>query len=321
VGPRDLEWARESPNGPFRFPPAGEGSGSPRRVVRGPSSRCRDPGEVWIVSLHHLLPRLVLLGTLPCLGGGTDVQQAPPPEVREELVQRTEHFLLEWQAEGEPPAARRQGDIEVRRSRVLGLARLRKRHEGAELQLEMELDYMLEDLRLYAVERLGERASRLIYREMAAARGRTLRAEWSRDGTSLETAEWDRGGRRARSASLEDGGVLPQYLLELARGGSVLSGRFLVFDPLTGGLESQELATTYETGAEEQLQRVVRLVRGDGTLAGEYRFTGDALTAFRLQNGRIEARAVSEELYEEARALYHAGPAAGSDQASELPGE
>jgi hypothetical protein len=273
------------------------------------------------VSFHQLLPRLVLLGTLPCLGGGPDTQQAPPPEVREELVQRTEHFLLEWTGEGQPPAARRRGDIEVRRSRVLGLARLRQRHEGPELRLEMELDYMLEDLRLYAVERLGERASRLIYREMAAGRGRTLRAEWSRDGASLETAEWDRGGRRARSASLEDGGVLPQYLLELARGGSVLSGRFLVFDPLTGGLESQELATTYETGAEEQLQRVVRLVRSDGTLAGEYRFSGDALTAFRLQNGRIEARAVSEEVYEEARALYHAGPAAGSDTASEHPGE
>jgi hypothetical protein len=273
------------------------------------------------VSLLQSLPRLAFLLSLPCLGGGEGADLTPPLELREQAVQRTEHFLLEWQGEGPPPEARGRGDLEVRRSRVLGLARLRQRHEGGELQLEMELDYLLENLRLYAVERLGERASRLIYREMATGRGRTLRAEWSRDGASLETAEWDRGGRRSRSASLEEGGVLPQYLLELARSGRVLSGRFLVFDPLVGALESQELTTTYETSAEEQLQRVVRLVRSDGTLAGEFRFDGDALTAFRLQNGRIAARAVSEMVFEEARALYHAGPAAGSDSASELLGE
>lgn len=244
----------------------------------------------------------------------------PPPLVQEAAGQRVEQFLLEWTGAGDPPAARGRGDIEVRRSRVLGLARLRQRFEGGELQLEIELDYMLENLRLYSVEKLGERASRLIYREMGSGRGRTLRAEWSRDGASLETAEWDRSGRRARSASLDAGGVLPQYLLELARTGSVLSGHFQVFDPLTGALERQELTTTYETGAEERLQRVVRLRRADGTLAGEYRFTGDALTAFRLQNGRLEARAVSIEAYEEARSLYHAGPAAGADSASDASG-
>lgn len=272
------------------------------------------------MSLHQLLPRLVLLGTLPCLGGGGELV-VPAPLVQEEAEQRLEHFLLEWKASEAPPPARGRGDLEVRRSRVLGAARMRQRLAGGELQLEVEYDYFLEDLRLYAVERLGERGSRLIFREMAAGRGRTLRAEWSRDGVSLETAEWDRGGRRARSASLEEGGVLPQYLLELARSGRALSGRFRVFDPLSGGLESQELSTSYESGAEEQLQRVVRLVRSDGTLAGEYRFTGDALTAFRLQNGRIVARAVSEEAYEEARALYHAGPTAGSESASGQAGE
>ncbi|MCB9905625.1 MAG: hypothetical protein H6831_14560 [Planctomycetes bacterium] len=272
------------------------------------------------MSLTQLLARLLLLGSLPCLGGGAQVAWQDPP-AQEESVQRLEHFVLEWTAEAEPPPARGRGDLEVRRSRVLGLARMRQRLEGDELQLEVEYDYFLEDLRLYAVERLGERASRLVFREMAAGRGRTLRAEWSRDGVSLETAEWDRGGRRARTASLEEGGVLPQYLLELARSGRALSGYFRVFDPLSGGLEAQELSTSYESGAEEQLQRVVRLVRSDGTLAGEYRFTGEALTAFRLQNGRIAAHAVSEEVYEEARALFHAGPTAGSEPASGDPGE
>lgn len=272
------------------------------------------------MSLPQLLPRLLLLGTLPCLGGGRDLA-APAPFVEQRAAQRLEHFLLEWTAEEAPPAARGREGPGGRRSKVLGLARMRQRTEGGELQLEVEYDDFLGDLRLHAVERLGERGSRLIFRELAAGRGRTLRAEWSRDGVSLETAEWDRGGRRARSASLEEGGVLPQYLLELARTGRALSGRFQVFDPLAGGLESQELSTCYESGAEEQLQRVVRLVRSDGTLAGEYRFTGEALTAFRLQNGRIAARAVSEEVYEETRALHHAGPTAGSDFASGEAGE
>ena len=265
------------------------------------------------MSVHTLLPRLLLLAAVPMWGTQAPETGTLAPEPSSALVgSRVERFVLEWRGEDPIPLGPGARVRDAGRAGVIGLASMRRSSDGSDLQLELELEYLAERLRLLSVESLDEGGSRLIWREMAPGRGRTVRAEWSIDGVNLDTAEWDGGARRSRTASLEEGGVLPQYLLELARTGSVLSGTFRVFDPLGGGLESQELTTTYETGVEEHLERVVWLRRADGTLAGEYHFQNDVLVGFRLQNGRVVARLVSEEVYLDARDLYHAGAAAGT---------
>lgn len=278
------------------------------------------------------LVHALILALLPFAGGAGagdpvappgDPVPAPAPEADEgpALAEtRVEHFLVEWTDPAAPPGTDAAATRQARRDRVVALVRLRRGWVNGDLQLETDYDDLLEGVRLSAHERLGARVSRLVWRERTPGRGRTLRAEWSPDGSALETAEWDVGGRRPRSASLEEGGVLPQYLVDLARTGRVVSGRFRVFDPLAARLELQELSTCYETDEDGRMARVVRLRRADGTLAGEYRFEGRALKAFRLQDGRLRARAVDREQWEEARERFRAGPAAGSEEADRPAG-
>ncbi len=286
------------------------------------------------MDLSRHLSRALILAVLPFTGGAgagdaapvagdpVPVPSAPAPEDSSEAAEAlVEHFLVEWtDADVALPAAEGPGTHQARKDRVVALVRLRRGRVNGDLQLEMDYDDLLEGVRLSSHERLGADVSRLIWRERTPGRGRTLRAEWSPDGSALETAEWDVGGRRARRASLEEGGVLPQYLVDLARTGRVVSGRFRVFDPLAARLEVRELSTCYESDPDGWMRRVVRLRRADGTLAGEYCFDGRRLVSFRLQDGRIAARAVDRESWEAARDEFRAGPAAGAGESDRPAG-
>jgi hypothetical protein len=161
--------------------------------------------------------------------------------------------------------------------------------------------------RVLHVERLTPDDARLVWREIGERSGRSLFAEWTRDGHALRMLEWGRDGARRGRIEGTDTVVMPLYLIELARSGAATQGRYATFDPLGRRLEPLVLRTSYELGvarpalaaapaaepgAPATPLRTVELLRPDGTSAGRYAFEGDRLVGFRWQAGGARARRI-----------------------------
>jgi hypothetical protein len=213
--------------------------------------------------------------------GPTDHAPGPGAEPR------IEHFLLELPGEDGP--------------RAVGTLRWIGRRAGSEHELEWELDFPGEGVRLLAVERLGPGGARLTWRELLGSTSRSLVVEWGPAGQEMVLREWARDGTLRESRSLARGAVLPLYLLELARTGSLVQGDFLVLEPATRGIEDLSMGTSYLLAGEPGLEptREVELRRCDGSLAGRYRFQGPELVSFEWQEGGIRGRRIGPGQYQE----------------------
>jgi hypothetical protein len=216
---------------------------------------------------------------------------------------RVEHFVLE----------RSDADGRVR---VVGWVEWRRTELARGRQLQCEVRFA-DGERVLHVERLTSNDARLVWREIGERSGRSLFAEWSRDGHGLRMLEWGRDGARRGHIGADGTVVMPLYLIELARAGAATQGRFATFDPLGRRLEPLVLRTSYELGharpaaarrdaREDDVQgpaaeapfaplRTVELVHADGTSAGRYAFEGTELIGFSWQAGGARARRIPAE--------------------------
>jgi hypothetical protein len=177
--------------------------------------------------------------------------------------------------------------------------------EGYEHGMQLECDCLfrrdgdgVEPEHVLHVERLSSDGPRLVWREWGPARARSLTAEWTRDGKGLRMVESCRGGMPRETLSAGDGAVMPLYLLELARGGGVTSGKYRRLDPLSRELETIELSTSYRAEPGGSV-RVVELTREDASLAGRFEFRGADLVSFQWQEGDLFARRITAQQYAE----------------------
>ncbi len=243
----------------------------------------------WILAL--LLPALALKGG----GLRAGLEQLPQEEAT-----RVERFVLTWPADSDHPAQEWKTSAvleEAKKARQLGLVELRRTTLEGSPQLELDASFPFERIRVLAVECLNPRSPRLVWREVSGGAGRTVFAEWTAESEELRVMEWGIDGRLRERSTTSGGAVMPHYLLELVRAGSVTTGTFEVFDPLGHSLESWSLSTTYQRAEATGLEyaRQAEFHRADGTLAGRYLFHGTELIRFQWQAGGAIATRISEE--------------------------
>jgi hypothetical protein len=224
----------------------------------------------------------------------------------------SEHFLVEWSGDAPHPARSYQGNRGLERAAregAVGLVALRRRQVDGGWQLEQDILFPFEGVRLLAVECLDARSPRLVWREITPSGGRTIFAEWTAQSERLKSVEWGADGSLRESIGTSRGAVMPQYLLELARRGRIAAGRFEVFDPCSGRLEPWSVELSYNRSsaaapvssvAPEYLRRL-EFRRADGTLAGSYEFDGTRLVRFQWQAGSLRARSISAQEFAELR--------------------
>jgi len=261
-----------------------------------------------------LPPRPVAEPSLPTL-----------PELPNEAEARAEHFLVEWRGRGPHPGRGLEVIDELDQARArgeLGIVEFRRRRVDGGWQLEQDIAFPFEGIRLMAVECLSAKSPRLVWREVTERGGRTIFAEWMARSEQLKVLEWGLDGSLRESLETSRGAVMPQYLLELARSGRVDGGSFEVFDPLRGRLEHWTLEQRYvlgEPGDERTAadpshpRREIELRRDDGTLAGRYRFEGTDLIGFEWQEGGLALRRIDAAEYEERRQAWGLDPQAEED--------
>jgi len=271
-------------------------------------------GRSWLLAVPLLL-----------LGQGPAARPSPVLNIPDKSEEYVEHFLLEWRGESPHPAREFRGpealELAVGRG-VLGLVEYRRRRTSKGWQLEQEVTFPFEGIRLLVVEDLNPASPRLVWRELSTGAGRTVFAEWTAGKEELRAREWGINESLRGENSTRAGAVMPLYLLELARTGRVTTGRFEVFDPLARDLKTWTVNTAYRRPEGEQdpraLRREVEFIRSDGSLAGRYVFRGSRLIGFRWQEGAVRAKPVSAEDYADFRLRWgldpETSPSAGADE-------
>lgn len=192
------------------------------------------------------------------------------------------------------------------------VVRFSARGTAGALELESDITFARESrergsVRVMAVEELAADGAELTWREVSPGAGRSLHAQWREREDALDVVEWGNGPRLREELWSDEGALLPLYLLELLRQGRMTSGTVPCFEPLSRSIERYTITTSYAgdpgCGLEGALgERVVELVRTDGSLAGRYRFRGTRLSGFQMRAGGEWARAVDEAEYDAARA-------------------
>lgn len=254
--------------------------------------------HIWLLGL--------LLAGLALEGGGARAGEDRPAALFEEGV---EQFVLEWPRGLAHPAKGWDANetlTEAAHARQIGFVEMRRREFDGAPQLELEVAYPFENIRLFTVECLNPRSPRLVWREVSRGAGRTVFAEWTAESEELRVLEWGIDGKLRERSATREGAVMPHYLLELVRAGNTTSGSFEVFDPLSHELETWTLTTAYERDSRASVDylRKVEFHRSDGTLAGRYVFRGTELLRFQWQEGGATARRVGGEELAEFRARW-----------------
>jgi hypothetical protein len=227
-----------------------------------------------------------------------------PPSVDEEAIElaisalskdlRVERFVLERTTLD----ARGRTAVDV-----VGFVERRRLVAEKGVQLECDVRFLRtpntdgtrDSQRISHVECHGETGPRCLWRELGPAGGRSVAAEWSRDGRALDVVEWGPGGTQRGTLVGARGVVMPLFLAELVRDGKLASGSVTVFDPLGRTLEPLWVRTIYDA---ESSKRVVELTRGDGTLFQRFTFGGVDLVSFQWQEGNLVARRVERDEYD-----------------------
>jgi hypothetical protein len=218
---------------------------------------------------------------------------------------------------------------------VSGFVELRRRDTPSGPQLECDTRFLVGAIganerrfvqRVVHVEGPEGSGPRCLWREIGPHSGRSVQAEWSKDGRALEITEWSSGPKRKGTLIVSGAASMPLYLEELLRNGRMTAGNVVVFDPLALTLEPLEVKTVWLDesehigeddpgieGAAPRAVRTIELVRTDGSLAARYRFRGRDLVAFQWQEGPTYARVVDASEFETLLAL-HADPLVKSVQ-------
>jgi len=224
---------------------------------------------------------------------------------------RRECFVLEAPAEVTP-------------REPLGWAEFLRRESTGGMVLECEYVFVRpksgERWRVKHLEQLDSKGSRLVWREIGTAAGRTLTLERAHEGDEWRCQAFERDEAVRCVIDTSHGAVLPLYTLELARKGQLGAAELYLFDPLETALVPRRISTVYAP-ADHAHARTLELLRRDGTLAGRYVFEGTELVSFQSQEGGWRARRIdaAEYVREVGGAVDLAGPrgqqAACSDSA------
>jgi hypothetical protein len=237
---------------------------------------------------------MILACIFACLGLGTGAlplgratNDAPARHSNAEA--RSETFLLYGPDSAKP----------------IGSALWRRSDAGLGQRLELELRFARssagEDQRVLHVESLDADAPLLVWRELGPGSGRSVMAEWNREGTGLCTREWGHNETKSGTFIACRGVTMPLYLVELVRAGDLAAGKVTAFDPLARALVELELRTIWKAGSERgdaPAARSVELTRADGTLYARYEFEGLELCSFAWHAGGLVARRATLEEYE-----------------------
>ena len=166
---------------------------------------------------------------------------------------------------------------------------------GQGTRLEIEATFFQERVLVVHSERLSEAELSLTWREVGDG-GRTLVLRGSREGT-FTISDSSAKGTEKRSVP-GSAGEFPLAFLEVARRGGKLPAEIALFDPASGAFESVNVISRSPPRSAE---RVLELVRPDGSLRTRARFQDGEWTEWCWQEGGLVARSIPPEDY--ARAL------------------
>jgi hypothetical protein len=163
---------------------------------------------------------------------------------------------------------------------------------GEGLRLEIEATFFEERVLVVHRERLRHEELVLTWREVREGGGRTLVLSGSpAEGYAIVDSTLAGIERR----SVDGRGELPLALLEAARRGQALPAELALFEPASGAFEPLRVIAR---AGERPTERVVELVRADGTLRTRARFEAGEWLEWCWQEGGLVARAIPEEDYE-----------------------
>lgn len=172
---------------------------------------------------------------------------------------------------------------------------------GQGARLEIEATFFQERVLVVHSERLREDELSLTWREVGKTAGRTLALRGSREGT-FTISDSSAKGTEKRSVP-GTAGEFPLAFLEVARRGGKLPVEVALFDPASGAFEAVNVISRSPPRSAE---RVIELVRPDGSLRTRARFQGDEWTEWCWQEGGLVARSITPEDYARALEKYHA---------------
>ena len=172
---------------------------------------------------------------------------------------------------------------------------------GKGARLEIEATFFQERVLVIHSERLREDELSLTWREVGASGGRTLSLRGSREGT-FTIADSSVKGTEKRSVP-GSAGEFPLAFLEVARRGGKLPVEVALFDPASGAFESVNVISRSPPRSAE---RVLELVRADGSLRTRARFIDGEWSEWCWQEGGLVARSIGPEEYMRRLDEYHA---------------
>lgn len=265
--------------------------------------------------MFHALALAVLALQAPAAA-----QATPAPRVEAFVLEQVDPLAAGdlWTLLGAPPRTP-YGEVATPPEEVGFLLWRRSVDEGG-ITLEWDLCFHESETRVLEIERREAQATHLVYREMQPRSGRTLRADWIDEGSTLRLREW--GGRNGQQLRLEDcaGGRFRLGLLEELREASELPSSMRVFDPLSRRFE--HLTVSVEAGAPDgpwAAGRLLRLTRDNGSSAGAWLVRDGVPVAFQWQSGGLRARRIDLAEYERRLEQLEAQRAAAEKAASEAP--
>jgi hypothetical protein len=227
-------------------------------------------------------------------------------EAPQEPTLRVEHFEL------------RNGPREI-----VGVARLLRRDQRGEMQLELELEHfgLASTLRLVethgAASAQGQRHE-LVWREQLGASqraaGRCAVVRWT-ERNELESLQWGALEPLRDERALAARPLFPLEQWELERSGELRSGER--YDPLGDRIDAAWRVARFRVAAGALA--CVREAAGDEPLAMRRVYAGSALLAFRFGPGAPTAVAIPQQRWAELRAARTAQQATAA-QASPVTG-
>jgi hypothetical protein len=237
----------------------------------------------WYVHSKWIRLALLILGSLFVR---TWPFAAAAPEVREQ--HRKECFELRSSPNG--PS--------------VGFASLQRTDTPLGRQLEWQIQFPEQQLRIWHVETNSPTERRWVWREQQPRRGRSVTAV--DDGESLEVTEWGRAFAWRKQMASAAPSSFPLELAEQVRAGALAPGHYALFDPLANAMESVQLvlstraieASAVAEAHPGEALRQADFVREDGSLAASWTFKGSELHSFRWQRGDLYAVRIADESLE-----------------------
>ncbi len=169
-------------------------------------------------------------------------------------------------------------------------------------RVENDILFLSEATRVQHTERLHPFDRKLVWREVRERSGRTVRLQWTPEGSPVS---YDTVGGPIRRRDLAARGkeLLPLALVEFVRSGEQWwSGNFRVFQPLANDFEDLDVRVEEQGYGERVLElRRKEGATGEEILTGRYHFRNGALVLFQWQPGGPVATPIDPVEYERLR--------------------